>query len=138
MIPGWVAPYIGLEFEEHGRTRSGVDCWGLIKLVLVEHFAIQDVPDYRTYENSTHVRSVARAYLSGKKEARWTEIPAGAEKEGDVILLKAAGVPTHCGMVIVPGTMLHILNGIGSCLDGYWRPRWKSCVEGFYRHSSSC
>lgn len=132
--PDWVANFIGLEFVEKGRTRDGIDCWGLIKLVLREQFGIEDVPDYFGYEHTRHCDSVAKCYYDGKADDRWIAVPNGEEQEGDVVLILGAGKPTHCGLVVHPGTMLHILDGIGSCVDDYRRLKWRPAVEGFYRH----
>ena len=32
-VPIWAGHYIGLPFRDHGRDRSGLDCWGLIATV---------------------------------------------------------------------------------------------------------
>lgn len=39
-VPIWAGRYIGLPFAEHGRDRSGIDCWGLVRLALLEQFSI--------------------------------------------------------------------------------------------------
>lgn len=41
----WAAKYIGILFVEHGRTREGCDCWGLLRLVYREEFGIE-LPGY--------------------------------------------------------------------------------------------
>ena len=39
-LPAWVADYVGLPWEPYGRTRAGVDCWGLVRLVYEERLGI--------------------------------------------------------------------------------------------------
>jgi len=44
-VPAWIADYVGLPFKAHGRERNGVDCWGLVRLVLAERFRLA-LPSY--------------------------------------------------------------------------------------------
>ena len=44
-LPDWCAQYIGLPFVEGGRDRSGLDCYGLLRLVINERYA-GSVPEY--------------------------------------------------------------------------------------------
>ena len=44
-LPDWVSAYVGLPFKEGGRNRDGLDCYGLLRLVINERFA-GAVPEY--------------------------------------------------------------------------------------------
>ena len=41
----WARQYVGLEFSDHGDTRDGCNCWGLVRLVHREQCA-RDIPPY--------------------------------------------------------------------------------------------
>ena len=40
-LPCWVDGYIGIPFVLGGRERTGLDCWGLVRLVLREQFQVE-------------------------------------------------------------------------------------------------
>lgn len=46
---GWWAPYLDIPFVHCGRTREGIDCWGLVRLPLVEIAGV-DLPSL-SYED---------------------------------------------------------------------------------------
>lgn len=131
-IPIWVGHYIGLPFKEHGRDRRGVDCWGLVRLVMAEQFGIV-LPSYSTYYDST-TREDQLAPLIAEERQHWIPIEHGEEVFGDVVVLRMRGQPIHVGLVIEKGRMLHAEVGIGSVLDSYVSARWILRVTGFYRY----
>lgn len=131
-IPIWVGHYIGLPFKEHGRDRTGVDCWGLVRLVMAEQFGIV-LPSYSTYYDST-TREDQLAPLIDEERRHWISIEHGEEEFGDVVVLRMRGQPIHVGLVIEKGRMLHVEVGIGSVLDSYASARWVLRVTGFYRY----
>ena len=132
MIPAWVAEYVGLPFADHGRTREGCDCWGLVRLVLAERFGL-DLPAYAEgYATTADREAVARLVEGGK--GPWQEITPGQERCGDVLLLRVMGLPCHVGLVVAPGWMLHALKGVDAALGRYGAMVWRRRVLGHYRH----
>ena len=132
MVPHWVTPYIGLPFKPHGRDRNGVDCWGLVRLVLAERFAV-NLPSYADgYGSTEDARDIGRL-IRGELNP-WRPVPSGAEQPGDVVLLRLMNQPMHVGLVVDPGWMLHIEEGIDACLERYDGARWRQRVLGLYRY----
>lgn len=132
-IPDWVAEYVGLPFAEHGRDRSGVDCWGLIRLVLAARFGVR-VPSYVGDYTSTIDQDELGRLMRGEM-APWREV-TGREHIGDGVLLRVRGQPIHVGLVVAPGWMLHIERGIDSVIERYDGNRWAKRLIGIFRHES--
>lgn len=61
-------------------------------------------------------------------------IEVDGPREGDVVIIRNR--PWHIGLVIEPGLMLHSYRGGTSCIENYQGMRWKSRVQGFFRHKS--
>ena len=133
-IPIWVGHYIGFPFKDHGRDRKGVDCWGLVRLVMSEQFGIS-LPSYATHYDST-TREDQLAPLVEEERKWWIPVESGQEQLGDIVVLRMCGQPIHIGLVIEPGRMLHAEVGIGSVLDSYQSTRWSLRVTGFYRYGA--
>lgn len=130
--PAWIARYIGIPFADRGRERAtGVDCWGLLHLVFREHYGVT-LPDDPGYERATQRDRVAQLIIDHRTNDCWQALDAGAEGEGDVVLLSIAGRPLHIGLVVQPGLMLHILRGIDSCVERYDGAIWRN--HEFYRY----
>ncbi len=133
-IPIWVGHYIGLPFKGHGRDRSGIDCWGLVRLVMGEQFGVS-LPSYATHYDST-TREDQLAPLIEEESKWWIPVEDGKEQLGDVVVLRMRGQPIHVGLVVEVGRMLHAEVGIGSVLDSYKSARWHLRVTGFYRYGA--
>ncbi len=133
-IPIWAGHYIGLRFKEHGRDTSGLDCWGLSRLVLAEQFGIA-LPSFITeYERTTQVDKISD--LIERETAKWRLIKSGDELCGDIIVLRVRGKPMHVGLVLGDEQMLHVERGIDSVIEKYSKPSWKNRISGFYRYKN--
>ena len=137
MIPAWVGPYIGLPYADKGRTRTGYDCWGLVRAALDEVAGIT-LPDYAdAYATACDPHSVSQAVAAGLTDG-WHAVPRGAPF--DLLILRIAGRPWHCALMVAHGLFLHVppprADGmqILSCVERIDSPTWAKRIEGFYRH----
>lgn len=125
----WSNKYIGIPYKAGGRDRTGCDCWGLVYLVLKEQFG-KTIPIFDglkgpTPEESTLLFDINRPLV----DAYMPDIP----KEGDIVLLRILGKPSHVGVYLGHGLMLHTMIGHDSAVDRVDGPRWAKKIEGFYR-----
>lgn len=134
-IPKWVKEYVGIKFKDRGRDYDGVDCWGLCRLVWRNQFSLP-LPDYlETYRKSMDSKNISGVINdNGVESGCWNRIDKGSEMPGDGVLLRIGGFPTHVGVVISPGWMLHSIKGKDSALERYDTMNWRNKVVGFYRH----
>ena len=127
--------YIGIPYKPRGRDKTdGLDCWGLIHVVLKEVFNI-NVPSYDEYddtENWAAMAGVIRRHVTD-----WRKINTEFVRPGDVVLMRMRGEPLHVGVIIGPGQMLHILKGINSVIERHDGVMWKHRVLGIYRYGGT-
>ncbi len=135
-VAAWAEDYVGLPFCEHGRARSGLDCWGLVRLVHAEQFG-HALPSYAECYARTTQQDVLGALIARESGAWWQDVPKGQEQCGDVIVLRVRGAPMHVGVVLGEQHMLHIELGIDSVIEKYTGSRWVHRVYGFYRYVPS-
>lgn len=130
--PPWVRDYIGLPFAERGRGREGVDCWGLVQLVLRERWRVR-VPDYLDAYRAT--TDAAEIGLTIAAERRWWRRVSGPfYREGDVALLRIAGVAMHVGLIVGWPWMLHVEAGTDAAVDRLDGLRWSRRLDSVWRH----
>jgi cell wall-associated NlpC family hydrolase len=133
-IPFWAGRYIGLPFKDHGRDRAGLDCWGLVRLVMSEQFGLA-LPSLATeYQRTTQVEKISA--LIEREALKWKSVAAGEEACGDVVVMRVRGKPMHVGFVLGDGQMLHIELGINSVIENYKGLRWAERISGIYRFKS--
>ncbi len=123
MAPAWAAKFIGIPYAVGGRTHAGLDCYGLVWLVLTEVFGVEP-PRYDA--------SSAERFTSAIGESHW--VPVTDPQPGDVVLLALAGHPAHCGVMLGPGQMLHAVEGVSTCMERTDGTRWAKRVISYYRH----
>ena len=131
-IPYWAGHYIGLPFKERGRDMTGLDCWGLVRLVLHEQLDIQ-VPSYaHYYVSSTSEKQIGP--LVRRESLNWKRVAVENSACGDVLILRMRGQPMHAALVLDHQYMLHIERGINSVLERYDSMRWRNRIVGVFRH----
>lgn len=134
-IPYWAGHYIGLPFKERGRNIKGLDCWGLVRLALMEQFDIYP-PSYISSYSSTINQDQIGA-LVRRETLDWKHIKPNEEMCGDIVILRMRGAPMHVGLVLGDKSMLHIERGINSVIERYNALRWKNRVVGFFRYKKN-
>jgi cell wall-associated NlpC family hydrolase len=135
MLPAWASDYVGLPYSVGGRSREGVDCWGLYELIFNEQSG-RTIPSYDgpvwggEGATSREIALACAAFAS-----RFSPVQPGEEQVFDGIIMRLAGHPLHVGMVIEPGWMIHSIRGADSCIERY-RPSmvWENRIAGFHRH----
>lgn len=115
----------GLPFVHQGRSETGIDCVGLLYLILkkVDYPQIHDVEGYKRSPSATVIRETF--------EKNFNEIPVEDAKRGDILLLKIGAKPKHAGVIVSdvagPDTepeMVHATQGtIVVEPIRHWRPR---------------
>ncbi|MGU3496342.1 NlpC/P60 family protein [Xanthobacteraceae bacterium A53D] len=124
---------MGLPFEDGGRDRRGVDCWGLVRLAFAGRGV--DLPSYTDgYQNVDERAEID--VLIGAESAKWPWSQVQDPAEWDVAVFRHRGHACHVGIVIRPGWMLHVMRGIDSRTDDYRTGLWRPRLLGFYRHRS--
>lgn len=122
--------FVGLPYRPGGRDPSGVDCWGLVFLVL--RAAGVDAPAYSDHGiNAADARGLA-ALIAGELPA-WVPVPAGQERPLDAVLMRDGRTESHVGIVVSPGFLLHIERGHASRIERYRTEPIRRRVVGFYR-----
>lgn len=132
MLPQWAANYIGLPWRAGGRTRDGVDCWGLYRLAATEALGLP-LPDHDGLAWDAGVRAQGIARAAEAFASRFVRVAPGCEQAGDAATFRIGGLPIHVGMVLAPGIMLHIEEGQTSCLARYTAAAWERRLHSFHR-----
>ena len=131
---GWTNDYIDIPFLDRGRTRDGLDCWGLVWLVYSEKLGIE-LPNLSGRYESASDRDKANELVAEERVGSvWSfvEVPI----VGDVALLNILGNDSHIGIAINSRQMLHIMQGANCCIQDLTRPSWSRRLSGFCRHWS--
>jgi NlpC/P60 family len=128
----WHENYVGLRFVKGGRDRRGLDCWGLVRLVLMEQRGLV-LPDYLDCFDP------AEAIRAAKRGGDWLPVSGPQECDVMVMLTPLSGfriAPMHVGVMVAPRRLLHIDDGRRSEYLDANHPTIRARFEGYYRHRS--
>lgn len=126
-----IEKYLAIPYRDRGRGFDGVDCWGLVGLVLPELIGAAPDPLLLDYASAESPRGVRHAIAA--EAGRWDEVPLGHERLGDVLLLADRLLPSHVGIVLGDRMMLHATATAGVTVESYRTGRWRGAVRGVFR-----
>ena len=129
MTKQWWNDYIGLPYKTHGRTREGLDCWGLVRLVHDEVFATKLPSFVDQYEDENH--SIEEAVARNREGWQKTD----DHQPGDVVLFRVMGTLSHVGIITEQGKFLHVMDGRTASIERLTSPEWEKRIEGVYRYT---
>ncbi|KAF8818089.1 NlpC/P60 family protein [Rickettsia endosymbiont of Cardiosporidium cionae] len=98
--------YIGKAWKNGASGPDMFDCWGFLRYIYITYYMIQLQP---INVNACNTKSVIDAFSSHCEFNNWIEVPLAAAKEGDAILLGRNKKPSHVGIWIDPGAVLHCM-----------------------------
>ena len=141
MEQDWCNDYVGIPFIEHGRGPNGVDCYGLVRLVLMECCDIV-IPSFVEEYTSVDQRDLLSVKIlqEASDTEIWVPVLKGQEKPFDVMVVRMLNTPSHVGMVVRKGLLLHCCEGQNSTTVDYRRGEWiqPGKIVGIYRHKNLC
>ena len=127
----WSNKYIGIPYKANGRDNTGLDCWGLARLVYSEEFNIT-LPSFSTdYDISDNARI---SELIAQYREGWKEL--GAPEEGSLVLFKVLGAETHIGIAISESQFVHVREGSDVALERFDSVKWAKRISGHFKYSA--
>lgn len=129
----WVRKYIGIPFVSNGRTMSGCDCYGLVRLVLQNEYDVTLPELSDNYSDAQNVKETSRLFDEYLPVIVGTKLIAPQEKA--LVIITEHGVPAHVGIVAGDGYVLHTGIKTNSVCQRVSHPALRSRIEGYYRVS---
>jgi len=130
MMYSWVKKYIGIPFVSNGRTVSGCDCYGLVRLVLDNEYRLTLPELSDNYTNALNVQETSMLFkehlpiLAGKKIT--------TPEEKTVVVITEHGIAAHIGIFVGDGYILHTGIKTGSICQRNTHPALLGRIEGYY------
>jgi cell wall-associated NlpC family hydrolase len=133
MVPSWVSGYIGVPFVSGGRDISGCDCYGLVRLVLLDQFGYRLPLLDNKYKNACAVAEAAPLVQ------RYTPLLTGTQlskpESGALAVIQYFGRTSHVGIFVDDECILHTLLNIGAHCIVAGNLFLRGGIKGIYRVS---
>ena len=132
-----VIKYIGMPWRTGGRDINrdgGLDCWGLVVKFYKEHYHLT-LPEFTEITTKSSYKECSEKFEVEKgNDTDFVEVEI--PQEGDIALFLLAGHPIHVGIVLTDNQFMHMDDRAGCSIENYKGMKWKSRLQGFYRHKS--
>lgn len=128
----WVQEYIGIPFVSGGRDRRGLDCYGLIRLVLMEQYGCKLPLLDGKYDNALNFYDTSPLFF--QQLPILTEKIAGPQERA-LALLEMHQLPCHLGLFCGGESIIHSRAGVGVVVERLDSRRLPGKIVGWYRVS---
>ncbi|MBG95136.1 MAG: hypothetical protein CL793_07780 [Chloroflexi bacterium] len=129
MSSGWESSYIGIPYQNRGRDREGIDCYGLVVLVFREVFGVR-LTSFDDFDiESPDIHQV----WDDSRRSEWVRVADEDVRPGDVVDAILMRIP-HCGIVVDTNRMIHSRVGVGVLIENFSRGYFCRRIRGIYRH----
>lgn len=128
----WVEDYIGIPFVSGGRDRRGLDCYGLIRLVLMEQYGCKLPLLDGKYDNALNLYDTSPLFF--QQLPVLTEKIAGPQERA-LALLEMHQLPCHLGLFCGGESIIHSRAGVGVVAERLDSRRLPGKIVGWYRVS---
>lgn len=140
--PIWVTRFLGIPYLDMGRDKIGCDCWGLVRLVMLEQAGIA-LSSYETVSESDYA-TVSLEMKEAKNSSEWLSVTLSEQKSLDVVEMSSpvkhdrtiVFIPVHVGVLVSPFWVLHTEKATGSRLSSTKDDRIAGRILGYWRHRS--
>lgn len=108
----WTQEYQRVPFVDRGRNHSGFDCYGLVRLILIERAGVPEnlLPDYADISAFDAVRIASLMNGGAASEIPWVDVSLSEARAFDVLVMRRHGSrhTGHCGIMIDECQVFHI------------------------------
>lgn len=119
--------YLGIPYKHGGRTRLGLDCYGLIIAIYKDlGFTLFDIEHY---DKNWSVNG--KNYMLENYHRQWRETD-NPQFLDVVVLRNSIGILNHGGVMLSGNRFLHCCKA-GTTISSLETPMWKKRFVGFYQ-----
>jgi hypothetical protein len=127
----WYNKYIDIPYVDRGRDSSGLDCWGLVRLVYSDRYNIELPSFYHSYNTVKDIHRTSEVIAVHKEQ--WNAL--STPEVGCVVLFRIMGHDTHVGVYIGDNKFLHIRPGTNSAIESLDSVHWNKRISGYYKYN---
>lgn len=122
--------YIGIPYVEKGRDESGVDCYGLVRLIYKNELQI-DLPSFSAEYTQTDTARIEELIAQYKEGWEQTDEPV----VGSIVLFRVFGNESHVGVVVSPTHFIHVRENQDSVIESLTSTSWARRKVGYFNYS---
>ena len=122
--------FVGTKWKHMGRTKTGIDCVGLV-IVVGRNLGLHDYPDDVAYTRQSVGSDLLKPFIKyGERVSNLNDL-----KDGDILIMKDAFFPHHVGLLASNGdmkTLIHACVHRGKVVEDTLEEfRWKKVMTAF-------
>ena len=121
--------YIGIPFKDKGRDETGLDCWGLVRMIYKDKKNIELESRASDYTDVMDKNTVSQTIKT--ESEKWIKVEN--PQPFDVVVFRILGAPMHVGLVTDANNMIHCESGSNSVIESFKSLKWQNRIMGFYR-----